>query len=102
MLAASQISIDHGFIGNELIERSGSKYFALVQHQDRRIEGFDKSHVVFDYNDCVMVRKAPDQRQRLALIFVAHAGSRLIEQDHRRVLHNYQSDFQPLLLTMRE
>ena len=59
-------------------------------------------HVVLDDDDGALTADAAQQLAGLLAFLVAHAGDRLVEQQHVGVLHQQHADLQPLLLPVRE
>lgn len=71
---------------------------AVIDHEDliRVFHGFES---VSDHDDGLLRGKRLDSTYQFVFIFRIDIGRRLVQEDHRRVLHHSAGDGNPLLLS---
>lgn len=92
----------HLGVGLDLRHSSFGKHFPSGEHCDGRGEGSHEVHVVLDYDDGSRTADAPQKVPGLLALLEAHACDGLVEQEHGTVLYQQHSDFEPLLLSVRQ
>jgi hypothetical protein len=73
-----------------------------VQHGHPAGDAAHELHVVLDDDDGVLAGQPAQQLGRPLHLGVGHAGDRLVDQQHLRVLRQQHPDLQPLLLPVRQ
>ena len=98
----AQIDLLHLRVGLHLGHRAFGDHLPTCQHRHRCRECAHEIHVVFDDDDRAFTADAAQQVSGLLTFLGAHAGDRLVEQQHVGVLHQQHADLEPLLLTVRQ
>ena len=77
---------------------------AVAQHDDLGRDLEHDIHVVLDehHRDLLRLPELPHLVDHPPALFSAHAGRRLIEQQHLRIEHQCECDIEQLLIAMRQ
>jgi hypothetical protein len=80
------------------VRRVGRDHLAIDQHRDAVGQAEHHAHVVLDHQQRLAHRHFADQRDRALGLAVAHAGGRLVEQDHVGAAGDGDADLERALL----
>src|SRR5438105_9580909 len=97
-----QVCLAHGRVLADLRRRAGGDDLPVDQHGDAVGEPENHAHVVLHHHQRLALGDPADERHCLRGLGVAHAGGRLVEQDHLRSTGDGDPDLQGTLLGIRE
>src|ERR1700722_10670482 len=98
----TKIDFAHAWIGGDFIRRAFEQHRATNQHRDALSETKHQIHVVFDHQHRHTRGQLLDDVQDDAAFAARHPGSRLIEQQHRRLNRKRDRDFHQALFAVRQ
>ena len=98
----AEIGLPHFLVLLDLSDAAFRQHLAEMHDGDALGDLPHERHVVLDHKDGVTALQLVDQAGGLLRFRLRHPGSRFVEQEHLRILHDEHRQFQPLGLSVAQ